>query len=131
VRRRTCSGLSAASVLLAVIACATGCNAPSNANVLLQLPQFSGAGIAGFRDPKATLDVVDAKGDALVVDVDTGDKIETVKSPLPMACEANACAVSLKLHASEAQFRLSLETADACAKPAPDAACTPDVLHVR
>ncbi len=96
----------------AALALLGGCAPPADASLLLSLGDNA---LPGLRAPSATLTVEDGRGEALTVDVVTGDESASVKSPLPVPCDATGtCAVHLRVHAAKARFILALEGADRC-----------------
>jgi formylglycine-generating enzyme required for sulfatase activity len=110
---------SRAPALVLVFACAAlllGCDAPADASVLLELDAFSNNRLPDLREPQATLDVTDADGAHVEVEVKTGDDESTrVKSPLPVPCDgAGRCALALRLRPATVTFTLHVSSLDRC-----------------
>jgi formylglycine-generating enzyme required for sulfatase activity len=109
-----CAALCA--LACASIAASSGCSAPADANVLLDLDAFKNNGLPALRAPRAILDVKDEDGTDLAVDVKKPDgETVYVQSPLPVPCNADGiCNVALRVRPNTVTFTLHVRAHDRC-----------------
>ncbi|MBI1948277.1 MAG: SUMF1/EgtB/PvdO family nonheme iron enzyme [Deltaproteobacteria bacterium] len=100
---------------MAIAAALSGCTAPGDATVLASLPELENR--LPLREPRATLDVLDAEGRAAAVEL--AEPVEgaptLLQSPLPVPCtEAGQCSIGLRLAPGRYRFVLHVAAQDRC-----------------
>lgn len=115
VRTRALALVEVAGALALILASA-GCEAPASADVLLDLGAFSQNGLPGLRAPTALLEVLDAQGAAVAVEVVSDvDEPTLVQSPLRVPCgDDGRCSLALRVRPGVLRFIMHVEAADRC-----------------